>query len=69
MLQIIDLENNELLTQVASEESATIIGGASIGALETVGFGVLTALATNILGNSFAHALIALATANTLVRG
>ncbi len=27
MLQILDLENNELFTQVSSEESATVLGG------------------------------------------
>jgi hypothetical protein len=52
MLQIIDLENKELFTQVFAEESATVIGGG----VQAFGVAGILAIATGVLMNPVAQA-------------
>ncbi|MBD2593888.1 hypothetical protein H6G74_06030 [Nostoc spongiaeforme FACHB-130] len=58
LLQIIDLENNELFSEISNEESASVSGGltasyAFAAALTAGIFAVLIALGVNSLGSEF----------------
>ncbi|MBU7584515.1 MAG: hypothetical protein KAF91_16645 [Nostoc sp. TH1S01] len=47
MLQIIDLENNELFSEISHEESATVSGGGPV----SYAFGSFIALSAGIFNN------------------